>query len=471
MRRSTTYFTILISFVLAFIVLAPLLFSFWLSSHYQSTLSQLNRFNNLEIKVTHFSRGWFVSHATIDLTLWKRGMKPKANTVMALGDHALHITLEQQITNGPWFIAKFGDRHQLFIASALIHSKSNDPDLSLTSTTLIKINHDVDNVTTAKHLVISNGEQQLDISDFKLNLNFIAATQQLITNTSIALVHLSQKQNLLGLQPAEDKTKWLLQNLTVRTNTLHQNPLWSGERNFSAEKITIVSGSNTPIEIENGFVRIMQLPKNPTTTIVFQGHANRVNTNTLTLEPFDIKLTMSELNTAALTKLNQWIKTLHEVPRFSLGQLNLAYSNLMNLLKEGLVLNLDYIRAHTKEGPVNATASLKFAKQTTEATVASLFANAEGHLSVEAPRAWLTTQLQHFYDSQKPDTSPIINNTASTSAEALIEDWLAKRKLVQEGTQLKSDVSYNKGQFLINASPTVVEPPLTIVPAKPINSP
>jgi hypothetical protein len=463
MRKLFNGLIVVIIIIILALLFIPLVLSFWLQHHYQHILNHLTHTNRITIKVTDFDRGWFVSKATLQVNVWGNEIKP-APGVLANTITPLQFNVQQRIISGPLVVGKLDHGHRLFLGKAFIYSDGTDDNVQFKAASLIRFNNALKTYLDAKTLTITSENQQFTIHHLKANALIFPHAHHFIVDSAIEQATLAEKQNNNAV-PVQYKTKLVVENITSRSNAKQKSVLWYGARSINVGKITYLNNQNKSTEVDNLFVYSTQTETNGTTTMTETAHAAQVSADKLNLRPLDFKFSINYLDTPNLINLVQTALKFKPLSEINVQQIKVLYLPLVNLLSQGVLIQLHYLNAGTPDGAVNMQAQLNFPKQPSASNLPLILANAEGRFSVQMPLAWLKTQIENLYDNKKISMSSEL--TPTTAAQKLTQKWLDNKKLIQDGEFVKSVIIYDKGQLLINGLQPNYQAPVPAAAATP----
>ncbi len=472
MRKFTTFLGLLILAIVVIALVLPLGMGFWLKNHYQQILTHLDRSRNVTITLVKFDRGWFSSRATVTVTIFGSWLKSETDALTDKRTRPSQFTIQERIIHGPFAFGKTStERFRLFFAKALVYSDSNNPNFTFQSNTLIRFGNVIKNTFSAKKISITSNQQQFVINDTKSNLLYNTAQHQFTSETTIASATLFEKQNG-DIAPNEAETKFTLQNISMNAHLKQKAPLWYGDRSMKIEKLTYFDEKNNPTNVDNILLQTNQSESNETTTVTFSGHVDTLDNEWLKLKPIDLSISLSNINTKALIALMNNALQLQQQSLTGPDQLKSLSAPAVQLLSHGLMFQ-NHFNAGTENGPIAMNAKIHFPPQTDLDNLPMLLANAQGQYSLIMPLDWLKSQLANLYQNKKLT----VNNQALTPtevAEQQVHYWITNKKLIPDGQNVKLDITYDKGQFLINGLPpsygapqTQPPQPNTIPPAPP----
>jgi uncharacterized protein YdgA (DUF945 family) len=448
MRKLFSGLIVIVALIILVLLFTPLGLSFWLQHNYGSLLSRINHSNQISVKVTQFNRGWFVSTATLQVTLWGHWTKPQPGMILTKPGEPLQFTLQQHIINGPLVIGKFNQGRQLFFGAAFIYSNIADANFLFNAASLIRFNKTLRNYIYAPMIVIANDQQQYVINNLTSMLTYITRQHRLIADTRVERLQLDTKP-LIGIGATEYQPRLMLQNITSRLDLQQKSSLWYGNKSTNIDKFTYLNNQNKPTEINNLFVYATQTATDGTTNIITTAHAAQVTAEKLNLQPVDLKLSLTNIDTNSLNDLVNTAIKLRPLSQINIQQIKMLYLPCVNLIGQGLSIKLNYLNAGTADGAVNAQAQLNFPKQTQGINLPFILASAQGDFNLQMPSAWFTTQLESLYENKKI-TMDQPNQTPQIAAQQTLQQLLANKKLIQEGQFVKMAITYDKGQLLIN---------------------
>lgn len=448
MRKLFSGLVIIVILIILVLLFTPLGLSFWLQRHYGHLLSRVNHYNKISIRVTQFNRGWFVSTATLQITLAGHWMKPQPGMILANPNEPLTFTLQQRIINGPLLIGKFNEGNRLFLGKAFVYSNSNDPNFLVNAATLIHFSNTLHNYIDAPMIAIANDQQQFVINNLKATLIYIVRQHRLLTDTQMDRIQLDAKPTI-GVGATEYQPRLLLQNITTRADMQNKGLLWYGDKSTNIRKITYLNNQNKATEIKDLFLYYQQTATQDTTTVTTTAHAAEITADKLDLKPVDLKFSLNNLNTASLNTFIDIAIKLKPLSQINIPQIKMLYLPFVNILSRGLVIKLNYLNAGTPDGSVNVQAQLNLPKQAQAINLPFMLASAQGNFTLQMPLAWFTAQLENLYENKKlkmdrADLSP------QAAAQQQIQHWLTNKKLIADGPFVKMSVTYDKGQLLIN---------------------
>lgn len=443
-------FSFIISIVVILIIVflaLPFSMGLWAKNNYQRILNNINKSQNIVLKVVKFDRGWFTSEVTLQITIKGQWLRPKQDNAVATHTNPIQFFVRQHIKNGPWI---FGVNKFLW-AKALVQSVSNNANFKFRSQTIIHFNNTINNTFKANSITIANDQQQFVISTIKSYLSFNPKTQHFNSTMSIGSAHMAEKQNRV-VSPQDYQQKFELQNLTFNSQLQHVKPIWYGNRSMTINKIYYNNkAKNKPIILTHVTLSSKQLRTGTTTTSSVAVHTDSIIGNDINLKPVDLKFSIAHVDTQSLASLINAAMKLRKIKQLNMEQIKTLYA-LVVLVSKGFTATLYQLNFGTPNGAVNATAQLKFPKQAGASSIFLLLRNANGQLHVQMPTAWLKQQLVNLYHGktikmQGKELSP------DTVAQQQIQQWLTNKKLVQDGQNVKVDITFKNGQLLINGLP------------------
>lgn len=420
---------------------------FWLQNNYGKLLQQLNTSKRVIIKVINFDRGWFVSKATVQVTLITQRSKVSSKQQPTPSPiKRIRFVVHQRIKNGPFLIGKInGKSSSLLFAKGLIDSKSTNPNFLFNSTTLLHFNNTIETTLHIKKMAITNNQQKYLINNVSSSIQYNPKKKRLKTKTTVAAADIKKKQT----------TKFSLKNLSTQSKQYKYLSLWFGQRDTTIDKMMLYPSNHKSLEIDGFTFNASQTQKDKTTAITFAAHINSIIDSYTNIKPVDFKLGISELDTAALSNLidtlNRLNRTSHQLTKQKLQQLN---KPLAALLSQGFKLRLENLIIGTSDGTIKMTGKMALPKQPKikDMPLIMLMSGADSELHLTMPMTLLNKIAVEFY---KDNTlkMPGTTTTPEEAAKQLVQQWLDGKIFIQKGDNVNLSITLTAGQLLINGQP------------------
>ncbi|WP_423063169.1 DUF945 family protein [Candidiatus Paracoxiella cheracis] len=439
---------IVIAAVIIFLIL-PLSMGFWVKSHYQQLLDKVNKAPGIALKVVQFDRGWFTSKATLQVTIKPHWPRFNATTNSA----PIQFTVRQRIKNGPWI---FGAQKFLW-AKALVQSTSDAANFKFNAQTIIHFSNAIDNSFFAKSITIANSQGQVVINNLNSHIIYAPSTQQLTRKTSIGSLTITEKESEVA-SPQAYKQKFEIINLNSSSQLKRLNLLWYGDRSISADKATFFIAQKEPFVLSQVTLAAKQSQTNGTSANIFKAHADSIVGDGVDLKPFDLKLSIVDVDAQSLMNLLSAAMQLSQSTQSDMLQIKTLYIPFAQLVSKGFTAKLHYLTFGTPEGIVNATAQLILPKQSGAPSALLLLQNATGELHMQMPLTWLKQFVVNLYRGNTDNTGSKTLSPEKT-AQQQIQMWIDNKKLIQDGQNVKIDVTFKNGQLLINGLPPSYQAP------------
>ncbi len=459
MRKFFGFLITLIILIGIIIVVLPLGMGLWLKYNYQPLFTRLDPTKTISVEVKQFNWGWFVSHATLHVTIKNQWLNIQDKKLVVKAS-PIELDLNQEVYNGPFILSKFGgDQDHLYFAKALIDSRSNNSFSDFDLRTLIGFSNKLDNLISVKNITIANNQQQFLIDGIKSKVILDSARNYFSIDAVIDSIK-------FGIKPSETtdqqtyQSKLAFKNMVIHAAMTKTASLWYGSRALTIDNATYFKTPNQSVSINQISLTSKLSQSDETSALAFHGHAFNVLSDWLNFNPVDIQYNITGLHTQSLSTLISAANKLRQSQQIGQSELYALSPATAELLSHGMTFKLDHITLGTDKGTIDIRGLIKFAEKNSTANLFALIANAQGELSATLPQTWITEQLTTLYQNKKVT----INNQLlppNELAQRQIQYWIENKKLLSDGKNLTINVSYNQGGLLINGLPYAYRTPQT----------
>ena len=404
------------------LLLLPLGMSFWVKKNYLKLLGCLGHMHNIDLKLVKFERGWFVSDSLIQVTL------PTVNK----NNSPLQFMLKQRILNGPYLLGKIADKKRIYFAKCLIYNVSEEPNFVLHSSTLIHFNNTNETVLHANKINFTTRQQHINLQNLSFKVRYSPSNRQLTSDTTAKSLTISEQQN-----------NFIIFNNLFLHNALQQkNSLCYGQRSLEADKL-IYFNPQQSIQIEHMALQTQQTTTTDgATDLAIIVHAYKAKSNLFKITPVNIKLSLTQRNTAALGSFMATTLNLNHSGATDTEFLHQIYSSFLDVLSCGALLFLDQLTFSTEEGELIVHGELQFSKQNQITDLTNIMVGAKGKMEISMPLMRLTVQLNHLYQKKKVEIEGQ-DLKLDQVADQQIQYWLTNKRLISDTPNVNFKLIYD----------------------------
>lgn len=430
--------------IIAMLLAAPFADGLWVKHHYYKVNELISERTPFTLKVVDYRRGWLSSTATLEVTL---GTPTLTKASDATEKNSPHFIIKDRLYHGPIILrsnkpfATFGKG--LTFALALTEQHLNQPDLKISN--LVEYHYNGNITAQLDCPLLTNSAAS---SDKLMGIQGLSGTFTL----SKRLKHSAGDIRLVSADIPLEQSHYTIKNARY-TYALDKGEFdsWYGNRQLSIADSTIKTIDKIVL---NGIVLKIAdktAANHLSSTLEAKVDSLALNDKKLGRQQFNFNLSNLDLKT--LSQLGQKADTLDaQGTSFTVRALELTPLALQ-LLSNGIHLNLSGAEFNTEWGVIRGNASLELVKQHPHADIHSLLNSIIGDADFTFPTKLLQDTLESRYQSVTTAQQNETEHSAQTLAKEDIDRWVLAGWLIPDGDRYQVHLSYIKNQFLLNGKP------------------
>jgi len=454
MRKLTITLSTLLLLGLFIIFLTPFVIGILIEKNYPGIFEKLSRAPQVSSKIIQYQRGWFSSNAIIKVTLHSPRIR----------NYSESVEIISHIQHGPVILEKLADgSKKLLVAIAIMKNHSNTHFLKMKTRVVWQITGAIKGHVFPSSLVYQFLDGNLTISGVKGNFKLSRSFQEMsgkmsmdsgslvLKNSNIVppvirpLIKLNQMSSDVDFKNVKFKDK---RNKVI-------GKLWFGYRKVNIGKLTIFNREGHPFEFSNISLNMTSTQQDDKANLALRYGINQVKGSDLAVGPIQFAIAMDGLNSQALAQLTHQLTKEQQRRKLTQRELAKFYQPALSLLGQGFIISLQKFNIGTAQGAVDLTAHITVPKQSGAPNFHFLADNLAASLQLKMPRIWLLHLLTHFFNHEdhQNEANGQQPQTAEQKANQSIEDWINNKILIQKDKDLLFDLTYKKGDLLINGAP------------------
>lgn len=393
--------------------------------HYTTALETLSNNSNMNMRLIHYKRGWFVSQATLASSL-PLADKPLQNNLT----NQTYALINQRIFQGPLIVNHSGIKFAFIeIDSFLVNKKIATTRLGFTGS--LNTHIDLDG------LLVTRKETHKPLYALKqakgdLNLN-------LITKRFAANIHCQK------LFSDIDHPRLISDFSTSQQAKQSSTGLWVGNNQYHFGYLNWVQGDQHFVFKNFDYNLTSQVIKKRFDVTIEGKIADAVLGNK-NYGPQTISFSIKNLNEQMLQKLTDEfpLSKLHTKQPFELAN---AQQQILALLNDGGVIALKAADFNTSSGHVSAQANFNFNGHQDAKTFAALLGSADAQITARLPTTLAYQIMTNFY-LQKMRTNDKL--AAKVRVDESIKQWQNEGWLHNDGTDIIIDLKWQDKPLPLN---------------------
>lgn len=431
MRKWVIVVSIFIAVIFLFLLSVPFSMGFWLQHHYPSLLQRVSYPELATFKLIRFDRGWFVAHATVQITPRNQNQFPS-------------LLVQQRIQSGPLVFSKTasGAWHWSW-AKALIDSQSLDSTFRWTARTQLRMDNTLDTTVKATQLTFAQTEQRRILQNLRLRLIFVPSSKTLTLKGKAATLKTYRDVPILYAQHIAFNAK------------LHKTApwVWVGDRRLHVRRITLFpQDEKKQWQLDRVRFNTHQTAAQTTTTLTITAGVRSIRAPDVTIQPLAITFSLSDLNTAALSQFLRAVIQTHPASTTVKAWATLL-PHLWNLISHGFSASLTQLTLNTTTGLLSAEGRLSFFPPMSAFHLPSLLQATTLTFHAKVPSMWLAKSLVYAYQNNLltvADKTLPPNETANQQ----IQRWIESKKIIVASPDIVTfQLLFQQNHLFINGLP------------------
>jgi uncharacterized protein YdgA (DUF945 family) len=432
--------------LVAIVIVLPFADGCWVKKKYYAVTHLASRGAFVSLQVIDYHRGWFSSTATVKVSLGASTITTSLGSTLPVKPNFI---IKEKIYHGPIILRsdkpfeKFGQGFTW--ALALSEVNVNQPDLQVNGLAVFHYDNSLSVNFDCPHILVASAEP--------------GKTYGIQGLTGIAHLahHFKHAEGEMTLASADIP----LQNGAVTLKNAHYNyaldqhtgDTWYGNRSLQIGDLML----NSSDKFELKGVKF-SLTDNITTDKLNSRLATQVagiKINDTEFGQQQFVFNVSNLNLKTLLELGNKAQVLDQLGSpMAVRALELTPLALQ-LLSDGVNLNLTDVNLNTKWGAIRGSASVDLPKQTQANTqLQTLLINTTGIADFTFPAKLAQDMLELRYQSViTPQQQSQLATSAQTMAKENIDRWVLAGWLNAVGDQYQVNISYKKAELLLNGKP------------------
>lgn len=403
-------------------------------NEFYNLISDFNTPGQFEIQVLEYQQGWFTSNADVQYTIKTN------NATDSTISQPFQFVLREKIYHGPIIFLPQDKQQKFHVAQAIFESNIDDKQYPILARTTIQLDGKV--TTTLQAEKISNAVEQIEGMSFvfqKIDGKFHITPKQ---NEAKGRLSLGTVDLLLNKSQLRIKNIELDYKLDKNNSTF-----WEGKRNITIGNLFIDTPDNEQIILQGFVLDLYNMATNDKMKAGVNIKLNSVHVNGKKYGDQNIELAIDDINLQKLTDIQ---KHAHSVSQQNIPLpilITQFYQLSMNLLSQGLTIDLNRFDLNTTWGEIHAQINLKL-QQSKDILYSpfQLLDKLHTIASLQIPESLFEKIVNDYNESQKTDD----NITQSKTAKEQIKEWTDAGWIQPINKNIKIKIKFENRELFIN---------------------
>lgn len=437
MKKILTAVTLLIAIALGL----PWATGYSIQKKYTHLISQASERTPLSLHIVHYQRGWFSSIATVQVS----SSTPNNNTADATPTENTQFIIKEKLYHGPVILRSrnpsesFGKGITWALALSQIHV--NQPDLKLNTLTTYHFNGSINIQFNCPTITHSLEPESMTLAFLGLQGTFTFSNKFRHSQGKIKLANAD-----VPLREGHQKI-----NEAVYAYSLNKNSygLWQGKRSLTIGNVLL--NTQDSLQLQGLALSLTDDTSSNKLNSELDAQIEHFQLNGTDFGKQKIVVNLSNLNLATLSEIGQKADLLDQQSA-SLSTRALELTPLaLQLLNDGLNLNIPTVDLNTQWGKIHGNASLNITRQESAPTqFQALLSNTIGQADFIFPIKLLEEVLTLRYQAMTTAQQEKNPTTPETLAKDDIHRWVLAGWLTPNDNHYQINVAYKNNQLRLN---------------------